>query len=346
MPALSSHPLPTQSFPERSRGIRVTPAAPPAAPKSKPRPRAPLLAGRYAIDRYLDKGGTSKVYLGWDELCEEEVVIKILTDEAARCDVLRGHFLIGSRAALTVRHPNVVKTLAVREPEPGTPYMVMELLRGELMADALYRASQFSTTLSLKLAAQAAAGLEALHDSGIVHCDIKPDNLFMTSADGSQNSLKILDFGLAEVEGQGVVSEVHAVRGTAQFMAPEQVLGDPVDARTDVYALGVVMFRMLTGQLPFDLQLSTTLLRHQLFSPTPPLSWLCDELDPNVEGIVLKAMRKNPLNRYASAQELSVDLHCVLSGHAPQSSFELVHADMYTPRSALGEKSAALLGAP
>src|SRR5205085_2359827 len=113
----------------------VTPAAPDTAPRSKPRPRAPLLAGRYAINRYLDKGGTSKVYIGWDELCEEEVVIKILTDQAANCPVLRGHFLVGSRAALDVKHPHVVKTLAVRDPEPGTPYMVMEVLRVELMAD-------------------------------------------------------------------------------------------------------------------------------------------------------------------------------------------------------------------
>ena len=345
MPALSSHPIPPESISDRARAFRVTPVVPEVAPKSRPRPRAPLLAGRYAIDRYLDKGGTSKVYLGWDELCEEDVVIKILTDEAARCPVLRGHFLIGSRAALSVKHENVVKTLAVRDPEPGTPYMVMEVLRGELMADLLGRKPQLTSRATLALAAQAAAGLSALHAAGIVHCDIKPDNLFLTAAPGERTLIKILDFGLAEVEGQSATSEVHAVRGTAQFMAPEQVLGDPVDARTDVYALGAVMFRMLTGQLPFDLKLSTTLLRHQLFSPTPPPSWLCDDLDPNIEGIVLKAMRKHPENRYCSALELQADLELVLDGHAAQSSFELRVPDVYTPRSSHGEQAAALLGA-
>ena len=344
MPALSSHPLPPEQLSERTRSIRVTPLPADAAPKSKPRPRAPLLAGRYAIDRYLDKGGTSKVYVGWDELCEEEVVIKILTDEAARSSVLRAHFLVGSRAALGVKHENVVKTLAVRDPNPGTPYMVMEVLRGELMADLLHRKGQMSTRATLSLAAQAAAGLSALHDIGIVHCDIKPDNLFLTSPNGARKSLKILDFGLAEVAGHGVLGEVHAIRGTAQFMAPEQVLGDPVDARTDVYALGVVMFRMLTGQLPFDLKVSMTLLRHQLFSPTPPLSWLCDDLDPRIEGIVLKAMRKNPVNRYQSAQEMIVDLESVLDGHEPQSSFAFRAPDSYTPQSALGLKAAGMLG--
>ncbi len=343
MPALSSHPLPQEHLSERTRGIRVTPISPEAAPKSKPRPRAPLLAGRYAIDRYLDKGGTSKVYVGFDQVSQEEVVIKILTDEAARCDTLRGHFLIGSRAALAIKHENVVKTLAVRDPSPGTPYMVMEVLRGELMADLLGRRPQLPSRAVLSLAAQTAAGLSALHSLGIVHCDIKPDNLFLTSTNAAKG-LKILDFGLAEVEGQGVVGELHAIRGTAQYMAPEQVLGDPVDARTDVYALGAVMFRMLTGQLPFDLKVSTTLLRHQLFSPTPPPSWLCDDLEPSVENIVLKAMRKNPVNRYASALELAMDLELVLSGLEPLNSFELRAPDVYRPQSPLGEKAAALLG--
>jgi eukaryotic-like serine/threonine-protein kinase len=352
MPALSSHPLPPELIPERLRGIRVTPVSSlasvaiprDAAPKSKPRPRPPLLAGRYSIDRYFDRGGTSKVYLGWDELCEEEVVIKILTDKAAHCPVLRGHFLIGSRAALAVQHPHVVRTLAVRDPEPGTPYMVMELLRGELMADLLFRVSQLPCRTALSYASQAAAGLAALHQAGIVHCDIKPDNLFLTAKHGLRKELKILDFGLAEVAGQAVVSEAHAVRGTAQFMAPEQVLGDPVDARTDVYALGVVMFRMLTGQLPFDLKLSATLLRHQLSSPTPPPSWLCDDLDPNVEGIVLKAMRKDPANRYASALDLAEDLDRVKNGQAPRAVLAAPEVDVYRPRTARAEQSAAMLG--
>ena len=166
----------------------------------------------------------------------------------------------------------------------------------------------------------------------------------MTAKHGALEALKILDFGLAEVEGQAVISEQHAVRGTAQFMAPEQVLGDPVDARTDVYSLGVVMFRMLTGQLPFDLKLSATLLRHQLASPTPPPSWLCDELDPNVEGIVLKAMRKNPENRYASALELREDLERVQNGHPPRTAFSAPEADVYRPQSARAEQAAAMLG--
>jgi serine/threonine-protein kinase len=353
MPALSSHPLPEELIPERIRGIRVTPVSsvassvtvrPEAAPQSKTRPRRPLLAGRYSIDRYFDRGGTSKVYLGWDELCEEEVVIKILTDEAARCPVLRGHFLIGSRAALSIHHENVVRTLAVRDPDPGTPYMVMEPLRGELMADLLFRTPQLPCHIALSYAAQTAAGLAALHRTGIIHCDIKPDNLFLTVKHGAPKELKILDFGLAEVAGQAVESEAHAVRGTAQFMAPEQVLGDPVDARTDIYSLGVVMFRMLTGQLPFDLKLSTTLLRHHLSSPTPPLSWLCDELDPTVEGIVLKAMRKDPANRYASALELADDLARVQRGQALRTPLSTPKSDVYLPQSARAEQAATLLG--
>jgi eukaryotic-like serine/threonine-protein kinase len=198
----------------------------------------------------------------------------------------------------------------------------------------------------LSLAAQTASGLIALHAAGITHCDIKPENLYLASTPGSAKSLKILDFGLAEVEGKSATSDAPAMRGTAQYMAPEQVLGDPVDARTDVYALGVVMFRMLTGQLPFDLKLSTTLLRHQLFSPTPPPSWLCEGLDPSVEGIVLRAMRKNPENRYGSAEELLADLERVSSGGSLPPAPEPTRPDVYTPRSRHGEKAAEILGKP
>ena len=347
MPALSSHPLPLE-IPDFRRGLRVTPIAPEAAPKSSPRPTAhtprmpPLLAGRYTIDRYLDKGGTARVYLGWDELCEDDVVIKVLTDEAARCSVLRSHFLIGSRAALDVDHPNVVRVLAVREPDIGAPYLVMEVLKGELLADLLDRKSALPVRSVLALAGQTAAGLGALHAAGIVHCDIKPENLYLTAAPGAPKQIKILDFGLAEVTGQRPATDVPAVRGTAQYMAPEQVLGDPMDARTDVYALGVVMFRMLTGQLPFDLKLSATLLRHQLTSPAPPPSWLCDDLSPSVEAIVLKAMRKNPDNRYASAAALAADLERVANGGTVEHARPF--DDSYLPRTVAGEKAAEILG--
>jgi len=346
MAALSSHPLPLE-IPDFRRGLRVTPSTPEVAPKSSPRPTLtprmpPLLAGRYTVDRFLDKGGTARVYLGWDELCEDDVVIKVLTDEAARCDVLRSHFLVGSGAASKVDHPNVVRVLAVREPDIGAPYMIMEVLKGELLADLLERKITLSARAVLALAGQTAAGLGALHASGIVHCDIKPENLYLTATPGAPKQIKILDFGLAEVEGQRCATEAPAVRGTAQYMAPEQVLGDPVDARTDVYGLGVVMFRMLTGQLPFDLKLSATLLRHQLTSPTPPPSWLCDDLDPSIEAIVLKAMRKNPDNRYASAAALLTDLERVANGGAVEHPRPF--DDSYLPRTRAGEKAAEMLG--
>src|SRR5262249_1633576 len=147
----------------------------------------------------------------------------------------------------------------------------------------------------VRLARDAAHGLAAAHAAGVVHLDVKPENLFLVRTPRGE-SLKILDFDLAWVPGVEDPSERHGrllLRGTAKYMAPEQILGDPVDARTDVYALGVVLFRLLTGQLPFDLELGTTLLRHHIWSPIPPPSWLVDGLDSRLDAVVVRATKKD-----------------------------------------------------
>ncbi|HEY2409399.1 MAG TPA: serine/threonine-protein kinase [Polyangiaceae bacterium] len=304
----------------------------------------PVLGGRYTVEQYLDKGGTSNVFLGRDLTSNERVVIKVLSEEATRSAILRTHFVVGSRAALAVDHPNVVRMLDVREPEPGVPYLVMEALDGELLADLLARLGTLPPDTVREIARQVASGLEALHEAGITHCDIKPENLFVLGQLDQEPVIKILDFGLAAVAGYQGPEEALEVRGTAQYMAPEQALGDHVDARTDVYALGVVMFRALTGHLPFDLKLSATLLRHQIFSPAPPPSWLVDDLDSGLERVVLKAMRKKPANRYASAQDLARDLELLALALEPLAETEPAEPDIYVPQTDRAEDAARVLG--
>src|SRR5690606_5385270 len=195
----------------------------------------------------------------------------------------------------------------------------MEALIGETLSDALRREEQLAVTQALEIIAEVSAALAATHEARVIHRDVKPDNIFLLGEPGKPTGVKLIDFGMAKIKTVPCTGGP-VVLGTAQYMAPEQILVEPVDGRTDVYGLGVVMFRMLTGHLPFDSEPRNDLLRHQLFSAPPPASWLCDGLDPAIDAIVLKAMRKHPDNRYPSMNALLEDVLTVLeAGTGPEA---------------------------
>jgi serine/threonine-protein kinase len=260
----------------------------------------------------------------------EPRAVKLLTAHAATSTILRSCFLTGARAAMGVTHPNVVRVYAVHEPEDKPPYAVMELLEGDPLHVVLAREERLAPHLVLGIARGAARGLAAAHAIGIVHCDVKPENLFVV---GNERTVKVLDFDLSWMPGAPEHGERHILRGTAKYMAPEQIVGDQVDPRTDVYSLGVVLFRLLTGHLPFDLELGATLLRHQLSSPIPPPSWLVDDLDPRLDAIVVRATRKNPENRYADMAALLADLDALSLDLELVSSPFASTDDRYLPQS-------------
>lgn len=363
MPRLSAHPLPPEAL--RCSALRyiyeTTPPAPPAAPRpstppgrTKPAPGgevpasiAPrrIVGGRYELERAIDAGGTAVIHLARDLATGDELAVKLLKDHAATDPILRACFLAGARAAMNISHPNVVRVLAVGEPRDEHPFAVMELLRGEALDQTVARDRKLPPETVVRLARDAAHGLTAAHAAGVVHLDVKPENLFLVRDRRGEN-LKILDFDLAWVPGVEDPSERHGrliLRGTAKYMAPEQIVGDPVDARTDVYALGVVLFRLLTGQLPFDLELGTTLLRHQLSSPVPPPSWLVDGLDPRLDAVVVRATKKAPENRYPSMAALLADLDAISLDLALPVRAETVLADRYAPRSDRAREAARAL---
>ena len=364
MPRLSSHPLPPEVL--RCSALRYiyettppTPAAAPRAPEARvARPSPPsavppapaaqprrVLGGRYELQRPIDAGGTAVIYLARDLATGEERAVKLLKDHAAKDPILRACFLAGARAAMGISHPNVVRVLSVAEPREDHPFAVMELLRGESLDATLGRERRLTSERVVSLARDAAHGLAAAHATGIVHLDVKPENLFLVGA-AHGTSLKILDFDLAWVPGVEDPSERHGrlvLRGTAKYMAPEQILGDPVDARTDIYALGVVLFRLLTGQLPFDLELGTTLLRHHLSSPIPPPSWLAEGLDKRLDAVVVRATKKSPENRYPSMAALLSDLDAVSLDLALSTPLEAPLADRYAPRSDRAREAARAL---
>jgi len=300
-----------------------------------------LLGERYLIEREIDAGGTAKILLARDLETGHKRAVKRLIDRAATDPILRACFLAGARAAMDVRHDNVVRVLSVHEPVSGHPYAVMELLHGEPLNVTATREHQLPTSTVVAVARAAARGLAAAHSFGIVHCDVKPENLFVVEVEGG-NTVKILDFDLAQVPNAEPPSEQDGrviLRGTAKYMAPEQIVGDPVDARTDVYALGLVLFRLLTGHVPFDLELGTTLLRHHLSSPVPPPSWLVDDLDPRIDAVVVRATRKAPANRYPDMTALLADLDAIAYGRDITPAPPLSGEDRYEPCSDQGREA-------
>jgi serine/threonine-protein kinase len=360
MPRLSAHPLPPDAL--HCSALRyiyeTTPPAPAAAPRARSAPAraatpeladgvAPrrVVGGRYELERPIDAGGTAIIHLARDLATGDERAVKLLKDRAAGDPILRACFLAGARAAMGISHHNVVRVFAVGEPRDDHPFAVMELLRGEALDQTVARERRLPADTVVRLARDAAHGLAAAHAAGVVHLDVKPENLYLVR-DGRGESLKILDFDLAWVPGVEDPSERHGrliLRGTAKYMAPEQIVGDPVDARTDVYALGVVLFRLLTGQLPFDLELGTTLLRHQLSSPIPPPSWLVDGLDPRLDAVVVRATKKAPENRYPNMAALLSDLDAVSLDFALPARTETAVGDRYAPRSERARAAARAL---
>lgn len=345
---LSSHPLPPDALADAA--LRRIFADTPAAPKTTSTQAeqalyttSPIVGHRYQIESYLESGGTADVFIAVDLVTLERCALKILREETARNPTLRALFLSGARAAMRIHHPHVVRAYEVAEPPGGMPYAAMELLKGKPMDAVVKRDRALPPLLALEIATQTARGLAAAHAAGVVHCDVKPENLFATRTEAGALLVKILDFDLASVSGETDVGEDHVMRGTAKYMAPEQVLGDPVDGRTDIYGLGVTLFRLLTGHLPFDLELSVTLLRHQLHSVVPPASWLAENIDERLDAIVARATRKHPDNRYASVEELLRDLEAVALDQPISERRLVVVPDRYEPRSPRGVSNAQVL---
>ena len=304
-----------------------------------------ILGDRYKVHGYLTRGATARVYLAEDLIESIPVAIKMLAPESNKSHDLSIRLLREAEALRTIDHPNVVRVLDTGETASGVPYLVLEALPGETLGDYLRRQGTPPFELALSLVRQAAHGLCAAHRAGIVHRDVKPDNFVLVGPTAEPYGLKLIDFGMAKMDSSGGTSGTHTILGTVEYMAPEQILAEAVDARTDVYAMGVVMFRLFTGHLPFDTNAPADLLRHQLFSSLPPPSWLEDDLDPRVERVILTATRKNPDNRYPSMQELLDDLDALIGVSESEVSQRPppVGPDAYPPRTERGAEALAIL---
>jgi TolB-like protein/Tfp pilus assembly protein PilF/predicted Ser/Thr protein kinase len=273
----------------------------------------------YRILENLGGGGMGVVYKAEDTTLGRQVAVKFLPEEWTRDRLALERFKREARAAAALNHPNICTIYEVGEHE-GQPFLVMELLEGETLEQRI-SARPLKVNEILELAIPVAMGLEAAHAKGIVHRDIKPANIFVTQEGG----VKILDFGLAKVARAGGLSTVGGmstesltvpgvVAGTVQYMSPEQALAEPVDARTDLFSFGSVLFEMATGRVPFGGSTLGETLAHILHSQPEAMGRYNSEVSAELERITRKCLEKKREERYQSAKELRVDLQGLKRG--------------------------------
>jgi eukaryotic-like serine/threonine-protein kinase len=264
--------------------------------------------GRYRIVRKLGAGGMADVYLAEDQELGRQVAIKILNDRHAVDDSFIERFRREAKNAAGLSHPNIVSIYDRGEAE-GTYYIAMEFLDGRSLKELIVGRGPAPIKVAIDYARNILAALAAAHKQGIVHRDIKPHNVLI----GAEGRLKVTDFGIAR-SGASQMTEVGSIIGTAQYLSPEQARGAPVDQTSDLYSVGVVLYEMLTGQVPFtgDTPLEIA-MKHLSEVPKPP-SELRPEISHDLDSVVLRALAKDPSERYQSAEEMDADLARVAEG--------------------------------
>ena len=271
--------------------------------------------GNYRAVSLLGEGGMGAVYLAEHPQIGRRVAVKVLRPEMIRDPQLLVRFLNEARAANAIRHPNIIEVLDSGTTPEGIPYLVMELLEGEVLSARIRRLGRLSLREALEFSYQTASALAAAHAKGIVHRDLKPDNLFVVAdpADHTREMMKVLDFGIAKLQtlptGGGMQTRTGMLMGTPVYMSPEQCLGTKtVDQRSDIYALGIIMFEMLAGKPPFTSDGFGELVNMHLNVRPPSLSDLNAAVTAPIEGVIMKALEKSPDARQRSAAELQADI--------------------------------------
>ena len=276
-----------------------------------------VLADRYRISRRIGDGGMATVYLGEHTSIEKQCAIKVLNIAYAHQQDAVDRFLREARAASRIQHENVIDITDFGRAPNGSVFFVMELLAGEDLATLVRREGPIPWARVRHMALQVCRALAAAHAKGIIHRDLKPENVFRIQRGADQDFIKVLDFGIARVVtgsmGGRALTSAGTVFGTPAYMSPEQCDGRPADARSDVYALGVVLFELLTGRPPFMADSPLGFLKQHCFDAPPSLRETAPDaqIPERVEAVVLKALSKEMDQRYAGMEALATALEAV-----------------------------------
>ena len=300
-------------------------------PPSQPRVDAfvgKTLDDRYVIEQLLGEGGMGVVYLGRHKVIDKRVAIKILRGDLAADAEMGDRFLNEARAASSIGNPHIVDISDFGRLPEGATYFVMEYLDGQSLADLMSSCGVVPVLRLVHVAKQIARGLSAAHARGIVHRDLKPDNVMLIARGDDRDFAKILDFGIAKMSSEaGRLTRAGSVFGTPHYMSPEQAAGLPVDHRTDIYSLGVILYEMAAGRVPFDADnFMGILTQHMYKAPVRILEIipLPQEVPIGLDAIVQKCLAKKVEHRYPTMDALAADLDKVEKGLIPDAVQEMM----------------------
>jgi hypothetical protein len=267
----------------------------------------------YRIERSLGRGGMGVLYLALEPGLERRVALKLIAPEAAADEVFARRFAEESKIAASIEHPNVVPIYAAGE-EDGVPFIAMRYVSGSDLGKRLAREGRLEPAVSAALIAQVGNGLDAIHAAGLVHRDVKPANVLLSGGEGSEHAY-ITDFGVARnVATDSGLTQTGRFVGTLDYVAPEQISGGEVDARADVYALGCLLFKLLTGEVPYPRDGEVARLYAHLNDPPPAPSLYAPQAPMALDDVVIRAMSKPPGDRYPSAGDLGRAALAALEG--------------------------------
>jgi eukaryotic-like serine/threonine-protein kinase len=276
------------------------------------------LAGKYSIEELIKTGGMGSVYRGKHVLMDKTVAIKVLRPSLAMDNVVVARFSREAKAASRISHPHAVSVTDFGEAENGVVFLVMEYLEGQTLKDIIRREGAMPLARAVEIVRQVAGALDAAHQQGVVHRDLKSDNVMLSQTNGGDWA-KVLDFGIAkiqELEGghDADITAPNLVIGTPQYMSPEQCSQTgPIDARSDVYSLGVILYEMLAGRVPFTGESPTVIMMKQVQDPPPKILDARSDLPKEIGALVERALAKQPADRFQTAGGLSEALTKIAS---------------------------------